>query len=203
MPILGLIGGVASGKSYMADLFARRGAAVIDADRLGHEALADPEVKRRLRELWGQRVFCADGSVSRPAVAALVFGDDAEAAQRRGQLEAMSHPVIRRLIQERIAEIYREDPQRLIVLDAAVMLESGWSALCDKLAFVDAPHDLRLRRTRSRGWTEADFRAREASQLPLAQKRAAANYVIPSGEDDHATVAAMERIRTELIKDTP
>src|SRR5262249_23016372 len=120
--VVGLIGGIGSGKSLVAELLARHGARVISGDRLGHEALCQPAVKEELVRRWGPQILADNGQINRRRVAEIVFADPHE----RKALEAMSFPWIERRIGEEIEAVHRDPEVCLIVLDAAIMLEAGW-----------------------------------------------------------------------------
>ena len=174
-PVIGLVGGIGAGKSLAAAALAARGGAVIDADRIGHEVLQLPEVVDRLAARWGPRVLRPDGTPDRRAIAAVVFADPAE----RAALEAIVFPEIERRARAAVAAARADPAVRFVVLDAAVMLEAGWHGVCDKLIYVDAPRDLRLRRLAARsGWVAWDLTAREAAQMPAAEKIARADAVV-------------------------
>jgi dephospho-CoA kinase len=175
IPVIGLIGGIGAGKSAAAAAFAHRGGAVIDADALGHRALARDDAKAWLVRRWGDRMLRPDGSPDRRAVAGIVFADPAE----RRALEAEVFPHIRRLAEAELEDAAGNPAVRFAALDAAVLLEAGWADACDRLVFVDAPRDVRVARVLARsGWTAADLDAREAAQLPAAQKRSRADAVL-------------------------
>jgi dephospho-CoA kinase len=186
MKTIGLVGGVASGKSLAAKMLAELGAGVLDADRAGHAVLAeDAEVRAVLRERWGDAVFTGDGSVNRASVAQRVFGDGQLAEAERRFLESLVHPRIgERLAAQR--DRLAADGKHVAVLDAALLFEAGWQSLCDIVLFVDAPRDVRLQRAKSRGWTDAEFTQREAAQWPVDEKRRAADFVLNNdgSEDD-------------------
>jgi len=186
--VLGLLGGVASGKSFVAGLLAEHGAAVLDADRAGHQVLEQDEVKAALRERWGPRVFTPTGQVDRKAVGEIVFQDQAELEF----LEAVTHPRIGCLLQEQIEHLLQQGAPAA-VLDAPVMLKAGWDAICDAIWFVDAPRPTRLQRALQRGWTEAQFAAREAAQESLDEKRRKADVMIDNAGSSQATAAAVAR----------
>jgi dephospho-CoA kinase len=175
MPVIGLIGGIGSGKSLVAALLAERGAKVISGDRLGHEALEQPDIRDRVAEGWGSEILNPDGSIARPKLGKIVFASFAE----RKKLEALVFPWIERRIREEMAAVKKKEPGRLIVLDAAIMLEAGWSRECDWFVFVDSPADVRLGRlAQARGWTSEQVQAREAAQLPLDEKKQHADFVL-------------------------
>ncbi len=178
MKTIGLVGGIASGKSRVAEELVRLGAGVLDADRVGHEVLAnDPEVRQAIESRWGKSVFRADGSVDRKAIAARVFGQTASAIAEREFLESLLHPRIRLRLEMEAAKM-AESGKPAVVLDAPLLLEAGWKPMCDVVLFVDASRATRLARALERGWTEAQFDQREAAQWPIDRKRAAAGYVI-------------------------
>ena len=132
MRIIGILGGVASGKSAVAGHFARLGAGVLDADQAGREALELPNVKEAARHRWGDGIFDAEGQIDRGRLAALVFGSTDEAVQERKYLEELVHPEIGRLLQRQAAAL-RASGLRAAVLDAPLLIEAGWSDWCDKM----------------------------------------------------------------------
>jgi dephospho-CoA kinase len=173
--VIGLIGGMGSGKSAVAAELARHGACVISGDRLGHEALEQPEIKKALIERWGNGIFGADGRIDRSRLGKIVFADPAE----RNALESLVFPWIGNRVQEEIALAWPDPRMEFIVLDAAVMLEAGWNRVCDRLLFVDAPDHVRLERLATqRGWSQEDVNAREKAQMPLLEKRKVADAVL-------------------------
>ncbi len=187
-PVIGLVGGIGSGKSAVAGAFARRGAKVIVADALGHEALRQPAIRSQLVARWGPGILGADGEVNRRAVAGIVFAKNAQARDELRTLEALVFPWIERRTREEIAAA-RDDPHaRLVVLDAAVMLEAGWNNVCDRLVYVHAPREVRLRRlAEGRGWTPREVEERESAQLSLTEKAARADDAVDnSGSPEEA-----------------
>jgi dephospho-CoA kinase len=189
--ILGLLGGIGSGKSAVATELARHGGLVINADQFGHEALRQPELQRQVIAHFGQNIVDAAGAIDRKKLGAKVFAD----GKQLRALEAIVFPYIGQRIREEIDRSRRRAVVRFIVLDAAVMLEAGWNDVCDKLIFVDAPRSLRLERVRQqRGWSEADLQAREALQLPLEEKRRRADAVIRNDGASPASGAQVESL---------
>lgn len=168
---IGLVGGVASGKSRVAQLLVELGAGLVDADRLGHAVLEeDADVQAALRRRWGDDVFAPDGSVNRAAIARRVFGESDAARTERQFLEQLVHPKIgQRLEAERLRLAAAGRPA--VVIDAALLFEANWRPSCDLVLFVDVPRELRLERARRRGWSETDFTWREAAQWPIDLKR--------------------------------
>lgn len=174
-PVVGLIGGIGSGKSLVAEAFCRRGAQLISGDQLGHEALRQPEIRSEVVRRWGSGVLDADGAVNRRRLAAIVFNDPKE----RRALEALVFPWIERRIHEEITAARARKGLALIILDAAVMLEAGWDAMCDWLVYVHAPRAARLRRLEEqRGWSAKEVQERENVQLSLTDKVTRAEYAL-------------------------
>lgn len=176
--VIALLGGIGSGKSAVAAEFAALGAAVIDADRLGHEALREPAARDAVAGRFGPGVLDDQGHIDRKRLGAVVFAD----GERLAELERIVHPIILAGIHDSIAQA-RRDGAPLAVLDAAVLLEAGWDGPVDRLVFVDAPEDARRRRVAARGWDEAEWRRREAAQLPLTHKRGNADHVVDNSSD--------------------
>ncbi|MEM6330463.1 MAG: dephospho-CoA kinase [Planctomycetota bacterium] len=192
MLIVGLLGGIASGKSTVAALLAEHGAAVLDADRAAHDALRDPEVVRALRSRFGETLFGASGELDRRALAGRVFGGDARCVADREFLEGLIHPRVRADLRSRLAEL-KSTGQSAAVLDIPLLLEAGWANECDVLLFVDSPLADRLARAKRRGWDAAELASRESAQLPIKEKQRRAHAVIPNaaGADElRARVAA-------------
>jgi dephospho-CoA kinase len=198
--IIGLVGGVASGKTYIGTLLESHGALRIDADRLGHEVLQQPEVRDALRARWGAEIFNASGEVDRPALATQVFGDSAEATSERRALEAIVHPRIRSLAEQRISEARgKAEPLTAIVLDAPLLLEAGWEPLCDLILFIDTPEETRYERAKTRGWTRTQLQQREGSQLPVSEKRSRSTHIIDNSV--HADVVGqIDRLWDEISR---
>jgi dephospho-CoA kinase len=178
MKTIGLVGGVASGKTLVAQCFAELGAGVLDADRAGHEVLAeDAVVQAALVERWGPSILAADGSIDRTAIAGHVFGAGSGAGEERRFLETLLHERIRRRLEAQRNKFVLEG-RPAVVLDAPLLLEAGWGPLCDLLVMVDSPRDARLARARQRGWSSDDFARRESAQWPVDEKRRAAHVLL-------------------------
>ena len=182
VPVIGLTGAIGGGKSQVAALLSKRGAVVIDADRVGHEVLEHPEVRRRVIERFGAGVVehgpdaaATLGPINRQALGSLVFA----ARPALDDLEAIVHPQMRQQFEAIIDRESVRGHAPAVVLDAAILLEAGWDKLCDLLVFVDASPPVRLQRVaRGRGWTGEALQAREAAQWPRERKLSRADIVI-------------------------
>jgi dephospho-CoA kinase len=196
--VIGVIGGVASGKTTVRESLERLGAGVLDGDRAAHQVLREDDVKAAIHRRWGDSVLDTAGEVDRRRVAEIVFAPDAAAAAELRFLEDLTHPRIgARLSGE--ARRLADDGARLIVLDAAVMEKSGWDQLCDTLVYVDADRQTRLARALARGWTEDDFDVRESAQESLQVRRGRADVVIDNSGSLGHTQAQVERVVADLI----
>jgi dephospho-CoA kinase len=188
--VIGLTGGIASGKSTVAKMFARLGAAVIDADAIAREALLSREVSEKLRKYWGKELF--DGKrPNRARVAQVAFGDP----EKLRELTAWVHPPV---IREMRAQLDRALTRRrvpLVVVDAPLLIEADLAAWCDLIVFVDAARAVRAGRARSaRGWPEQEIRRRESAQASLAEKRRRASARINNNGSEEKTRASVSRL---------
>jgi dephospho-CoA kinase len=192
-PILGLIGGMGSGKSFVAAELARRGGRIISGDALGHEALRQSDIKDRIVARWGKDLLDRDGEIERHKLGRIVFADPAE----RKALEALVHPWIEQRFQEESVKAQHDPAVKFVVLDAAIMLEAGWNRVCDRLVYVDSPRELRVQRlAQQRGWTEKEVEAREQAQMPLEEKRRRADAVL----DNSGNSAETSRRIADLLR---
>lgn len=186
MVVIGLTGGPGTGKSTVASILARRGAAVIEADRLGHQAYAPgTEGWRTVVEAFGPEIVGPDGTIDRRRLGAIVFSDP----EKLRRLNAIIHPIIRRLITEQL-ERFRREGVRVVVIEAALLFEAGWEDLVDEVWVTEAPAEVAIARYVARtGLPEAEVRRRVAAQLDATEKVRRAHRVI----DTSGTLAAVER----------
>ncbi|MBC8352447.1 MAG: dephospho-CoA kinase [Planctomycetes bacterium] len=192
MKIIGILGGVASGKSLVAEQFRHLGAIVLDADQVGHEVLREPEVIQAARGRWGDVILAQDGQINRSEVAKIVFASPPNGPQELAFLEHLTHPRIGARLEHLIEQTRHSGDAKMVVLDAPVMLKAGWNEFCDHILFIDAPRSLRLQRAQDRGWTDANFAARESAQQSLETKRSAADHVIDNSNSADSTRQQVE-----------
>jgi len=198
MRIIGILGGVSSGKSLVAQELARLGAGLLDADRAGYEVLRLPEIEAAARARWGPEVFGPDGRIDRARLARIVFGEPPAGPQERKFLENLTHPEIGRRLRQEARRLSAWGPPAA-VLDAPLLVEAGWERFCDRIVFVDVPRQLRLSRAVARGWREEDFTAREGVQESLDSKRERADVVVDNSGSPEQTRAQIERCWHSLI----
>lgn len=167
---LGLTGGLASGKSTVAQRLAELGATVVDADRLVAELYAPGGAGAQVvTELFGPDFLTATGAVDKPRLAARIFDDPAA----RARLEAAIHPLVRLRFEEIAANV-----DGVAVLEATLLIEAGYQPGFDLVVTVEAPEDVRLARAITRGLPEAEAKARLAAQGDGARRREGADRVI-------------------------
>jgi dephospho-CoA kinase len=193
MIVLGLTGSIAMGKSTTAAMFRHLGVPVHDADRTVHQLLAaGGAAVQPIDEAFPGSVQA--GGVDRPALGARVFGD--KAALRR--LEAILHPLVSVARQAFLARQHRRG-RSLVVVDIPLLFETGAERTCDAVAVVSAPAFLQRQRLLLRpGMSEARIAAILARQLPDAEKRRRADYVIPTGLGRAVAFQAVRRIVADL-----
>ena len=195
-PIIGIAGGIGSGKTFIARLFGELQCFVIHADDQVRQAYDDPSIRSELRQWWGLRVFKADGSVDRQCIAKRIFNDTAE----RERLEKLLHPWIA-VQRDQLMEKYAADPEvRAFIWDTPLLFEAGLDHECDAVVFVDAPRELRIHRvTTTRGWSEADIDGREKLQYGLDKKRNASHYVLVNTADVAACRSQVREIFSRIL----
>ena len=200
-PVVGLVGGVGSGKTAVAEVFADLGAGVIDADRMAHEVLAEPDVRDAVARRWGPRVCGPDGRIDRARLARVVFADPDDGAPLK-ELEAILHPRITARMHEQVARPVADPDVPLIVLDAPVLLEAGWDKYCGAIVYVHAPQAVRLGRVlQARHWKKEELEQRERQQKPLNLKKACADYEVDNSGSPEDCRRQVERLVHDLTDD--
>ncbi len=176
MPLIALTGGIASGKSTIAQRLAEHGAIVVDADRIVRDVQAPGSpVLQAIAEAFGSDVLADDGSLNRARLASRVFGDE-EAVSR---LNAIVHPAVRAESVRRFAEARETDPGAVVVYDVPLLVEARGDDPWDLIVVAHAPAEMRTRRlVELRGMSEADARARIASQVADDRRLAIADVVV-------------------------
>jgi dephospho-CoA kinase len=197
--LVGLTGGIATGKSTVADLFRCLGAVVIDADQLARDVVApgEPALAQIARE-FGPDVLQADGRLDRQRLGAIVFGN----AERRRRLEAITHPAIRTRFQARLQALADERFDGLVLFDAPVMVETGGHRLMDRLVVVVTDEATQLARLMARDGIERDEALRKIrSQMPVEEKAKLADHVIDNSGDRAATEARTREVHGALLRE--
>ena len=196
LPIIGITGGIGSGKSLVANFLQDNGCVVADADANTKIILARGEVQQLLIDWWGDKVIDSSGDINRSFVASIVFSD----AKARERLESLIHP----LVQELQEKAFNSVPNNAIalVIDAPLLMESGLDQQCDVIIFVACPFETRLKRViDSRGWNEEQLRNREVVQIGLDTKRSSADHIIIN-DGDIAYLEQQMRLVLALIRNS-
>lgn len=194
--LVGLTGGIATGKSTVSTILRELGAVVLDADVLAREVVqpGQPALVAIVRE-FGPDVLTPEGTLDRKRVAAIVFS----APERRKTLEAITHPAIRDRFLVHLAELEARGFDGLVFWDAPVMIEAGGHKAMDRLVVVITDPATQLARAIGRDGDRADIERRIANQLPLAEKAALADYVIDNSGDRAATEARTREVYAALM----
>jgi dephospho-CoA kinase len=195
--LVGLTGGIASGKSTVSRQLAELGCHVIDADVLAREVVAPGEpALQAIVEAFGPEALQPDGSLDRTRLGALIFADPG----KRRRLEAITHPAIRQRRAAALEELAARGFDGIVVQDAALLIEVGAHADVDRVIVVDAePAAQRDRLMRRDGLDAAEAERRIASQMPLAEKVKLAHYVIDNSDGPEETAAQVRAVHAALL----
>lgn len=197
-PVVGLAGGVGSGKSTVATMLEALGGGVISSDSLGHAEINSANSRRTLEQWWGPGVLTETGEVDRRKVAAIIFADPAQ----RHRLEAFLHPLIAIRRRDKISEFLERQRVKFIVLDSPLLYETDLDLDCDAVIFVDAPFEVRRERSeKERGWPPDELARREKSQYPLDMKRARADYTLVNDSDLGSLRSRVEQIVRQILSE--
>jgi len=197
--LVGLTGGIATGKSTVSEILRQLGCKIIDADQLARDVVEpeQPAWKQIVAE-FGRGVVTDEGALDRKKLGAIVFAD----AERRKRLEAITHPAIRARFQARLDELAAQGFAGIVVFDAPVMIESGNYKNMDRLVVVVTDDATQAARLQERdGTDQAEGRRKIASQMPLAEKAKLADYVIDNSGAREATAAEVRRVFAALMAD--
>lgn len=197
--VVGLTGGIASGKSSVSRLLRAMGAMVIDADSVGHGVIAPGGAAfDQVLKLFGDGILAGGGSIDRRALGSIVFGDPALLRE----LNAITHPQMARIMAGEIGAakaLAPDERPRLIVLDAAILLEAGWDELCDEVWVVSCRPETAIRRLRERdGLSPDEAKARLGAQMSNQQRERRGGRVIQNDGDQQALRLGVERLVEEM-----
>ncbi|XUW99494.1 MAG: dephospho-CoA kinase [Dehalogenimonas sp.] len=188
MIVIGLTGGIGSGKSTVGAMLKELGAAFIDADKVGHRLLReDHDIKWAIVSAFGERILDENDTIDRKKLAGIVFCDKSALSR----LNAITHPAISQAVSEEVAE-FRSQRFRAVVVEAALLVEAGWAEQADVIWLTVAPPGVILRRlVEKMGYSEADARARIACQVSNDERKRHATTVID-------TNTSMEELRARV-----
>jgi dephospho-CoA kinase len=192
---VGLTGGLASGKSFVGAALERLGCKLIEADKLGHEVLlpGGSAYSSVVRE-FGHGILGSDGTIDRKRLALEVFTKK----ERLMLLNSLVHPEVRKRTDELMATYFAADPNAIVVVEAAIHVETGGYKRFDRLILVVCQERQQIERAMERGLTRQEAMARLASQMPLAEKRKYADYVVDTSGTKEDTLLQTEEVYTSL-----
>jgi dephospho-CoA kinase len=185
-PVIGILGGIGSGKSAVAAEFAKLGCAVIDADKIAHELLDEPGVKKEVICSFSQAILDHTGKINRKKLADAVFAD----GDKLLTLNRILHPLVLAHVERLIERYNRQQQVKAIVLDMPLLVEVGWDKHCDRLIFVNCDREKRLERARKMGlFDENQLKVRENFQISLDKKATIADNTV----DNNSGFSALAR----------
>jgi dephospho-CoA kinase len=197
MLVVGLTGGVATGKSTVARMLRARGAAVLDTDALVHELQAPgTEVYRAILDAFGSDILAPDGTLDRQKLGTRIFADP----EARRRLEAIVHPAVAAEIRRRVEVLRREGRTRLCIVEAALLVEAGRHGIVDRIVAVTAPEAEQVARLRAKsGLGEEEAWRRVRAQLPSAAKAGRADHVLVNDGDLAALARNVDALADILL----
>jgi len=197
--LVGLTGGIATGKSTVSDLLRRLGCEIIDADLLAREVVepGQPALAQIVSE-FGRDVLTASGALDRKRLGSIVFANP----ERRLRLEAITHPAIRERFVARLDALAEQGFAGIVVFDAPVMIESGNYKNMERMIVVVTDDATQMTRLHGRdGTDDAENRRKIASQMPLAEKAKLADYVIDNSGSRESTAEQVRRVYAALMSE--
>ena len=196
-PIIGIIGGIASGKSTVAAQFGKLGCAVISADAIAHDLLGEEPVRDEIVRLFGRGILQPSGQIDRRRLAEMVFAD----AEKLHALNKVIHPLVLARTERLIAEYEQRKHLQAIVLDMPLLVEVGWASRCDRLIFVRCDRAQRVRRAEQTGlMDEQGIKIREKFQISLDKKARLADNTIDNNSDFSTLVRQIQEIFSDIAR---
>jgi len=177
--IIGILGGIGSGKSTVAAEFAKLGCKVIDADKIAHELLDEPAVKAKIVNLFGRAILDSAGKIVREKLAEVVFTD----ADKLSSINEIIHPIVLQRAEELIKKYNSQNQVKAIILDMPLLVEVGWDKRCNKLIFVNCDQKLRLNRAKKLDFDKNQVKIRENFQISLDNKANLADNIVENNSD--------------------
>jgi len=199
MKVIGLTGGIGSGKSTVSQFLAELGAVILNADEVGHEALKpDTEIWRQVVAAFGRQILTPDGNIDRKKLGNIVFSN----AESLSRLNQIMHPRMYDMVKAQLEE-YRRQGTRVVVLEAPLLLEAGWTPLVDEVWVTTAPEATVLKRLEERtGLSQAESLTRLRSQLPSEERVRQADVVINTDCDPDELKSKVKELGQRLELDT-
>jgi len=194
-PIIGILGGIGSGKSTVAAEFAKLGCKVIDADKIAHELLDRKTVKEEIVGLFGEVVLDSSGRIEHKKLAGVVFAS----GDKLASLNRVIHPLVLARAEELIEQYNQQNQVKAIVLDMALLVEVGWAKRCDRLIFVDCEQKIRAERAKKKDFGKNQIKIREKFQISLDNKTNVADNIVENNSDFSALVRQIADIFSDIM----
>ena len=197
--IIGILGGIGSGKSTVAALFGELGCAVIDADKIAHELLMVAEIKEKVVILFGDGILDKTGQIDRSKLGQIVFSD----SLKLSELNNILHPPVLARIEQLIIEHKSQSFVKAIVLDISLLAEIGWDKRCDFLIFVDCDEQIRTDRAKKTGdFDEKHLKIRENFQISLDNKEKLSDNIMDNNSDFEALIKRVDDVFSYIMSDS-
>lgn len=198
MKVIGIVGGIASGKTTVAKVLKKKGAGYINADEIGHDVIEISEIKQQMEMRWEGSGYGSlsdiNGKTRRDIVANIVFNNPDELKF----LNAICHPVIETRIEEKL-EYFHPEYTKAVILDVPLLLEAGWNEMCDIILFIDTSFDARSHRAHKRsGLDVAELHKRESCQFNLEMKKEFATHTIDNDGTEGSLVNKVDHFWSEI-----
>ena len=195
-PIIGILGGICSGKSTVAHEFAKLGCEVIDADQIAHELLERSPIREEIIDYFGPSIVNCEDRIDHNALAKDAFSSE----EKLAQLNNIIHPVVLRRVEELIEQYNGVPGVKAIVLDMPLLLEVGWEKKCDVLVFVACDYDERLKRAKKKAFLdENQLQVRENFQISLDRKADIADNAVNSNSGFSALAKQVSDIFSYIV----
>lgn len=196
VPVIGVVGGIGSGKSLVSQAFADLGCGLIDSDQVAHKVLEHPAVIAQLVQWWGSDILNAQGQIERKKIARQVFGRPEEIAK----LNALVHPKVDQHRRAQMENWASAGNIKAVIWDTPLLFEVGLDALCDYVVFVKVPWNIRLQRvSAARGWSEQELAKREKSQISLDKKEELSDYSVDNSGEVSNTLRQVHAIFSQIL----
>lgn len=193
--IVGIAGGIGSGKSTVAIIFKNLGAEIIDADKLCHQLLKTSVIKDKIINNWPDAVKDDLVEISRTKLAKIAFSKK----ENIEWLNKLLHPVVTKKIKKEISVI-KKKKKNVVIIDAALLIESKLSSLCNIVVFVDTKMSLRKKRCKEvRNWSKDEIRRREEFQIPTKVKKRGAQFIINNDNSKNDTIEQVHNIWNNFL----
>ncbi|MFH1230895.1 MAG: dephospho-CoA kinase [Planctomycetota bacterium] len=198
--ILGLIGGIGSGKTHVAKIFKGLGAKLIEADKIAYTIINHPRIKRTLLKWYGCRIIKKTGQIDRKKLAEVSFNN----LKNLRRLNKLTHPYIKKGISNQLEQLNNNHRLRrtgVVVIDAPLLLETGLYKFCDYIVFIKTSYKIRLKRVLiSRKWNSTEIKKREQYQIPLLRKQSKADFIINNNKSLYITTSQIKNISQLITK---